>query len=168
MITPQVLFTWTMHFLVSLLSTMAFAYLFHVPKKQWLFTGLTGASGWTAYFICNFFRVDSVVASFLAAVILTWVSRMFSFARKEPITSFLVCGIFPIVPGAGIYNSGYNFFMGNNSAGLSIGFETIKIAVAIAMGIGIVSSLPALFFRLPGKRSGASQNTKKKEAEKPE
>lgn len=149
---PSSLFgSWTLHFIVSLLSTIAFAYLFHVPKRQWIFTGLTGAFGWITYVICMHFQLGTVVASFLAAVILTWVSRIFAFSRREPITSFLICGIFPIVPGAGIYNTGYNLFMGNNTAGVNIGFETIKIAVAIAIGIGIISSLPAFFFRMPAR-----------------
>lgn len=166
MITLGDLASWTVYFCVSLLSSIAFAYLFHVPKRQWLFTGLTGAFGWITYVICMHFGLGAVVSAFLAAVILTGVSRIFAFSRREPITTFLICGIFPIVPGAGIYNTGYNLFMGNNDLGVNIGFETIKIAVAIAMGIGLVSSLPPFFFQLPGKHKSAgnaatqSENTK--------
>ena len=61
-------------------------------------------------------------------------------------TVFLICGIFPLVPGAGIYYTGYNFFMGNDTLALEKGLETIKIAVAIALGTGIVQSLPPFLF----------------------
>jgi uncharacterized membrane protein YjjB (DUF3815 family) len=62
------------------------------------------------------------------------------------VTIFLICGIFPLVPGAGIYYTGYNFFMGLDELALDKGLETIKIAVAIALGIGIVLSLPQGLF----------------------
>ncbi len=65
-------------------------------------------------------------------------------------------GIFPIVPGAGIYYTGYHIFMNDNAAALSTGMETIKIAIAIAIGIGIIVSLPRFFFtprRAPEKGS---------------
>ena len=66
-------------------------------------------------------------------------------------TVFLICGIFPIVPGAGIYYTGYHFFMRDNAMALTKGLETIKIAIAIALGIGIVLSLPQFFFTLRRK-----------------
>ena len=61
-------------------------------------------------------------------------------------TVFLITGIFPLVPGAGIYYTGYHLFMSDNSLALDKGLETIKIAVAIALGIGIVLSLPPFLF----------------------
>ena len=89
-----------------------------------------------------------VAASFFATVALAWFSRIFAFCRKTPVTVFLITGIFPLVPGAGIYYTGYHLFMSDNSQALLKGLETIKIAVAIALGIGIVLSLPAFFFTL--------------------
>ena len=62
--------------------------------------------------------------------------------RKTPVTVFLICGIFPLVPGAGIYYTAYYFIMGDNAMALSKGIETIKIAVAIALAIVFVFSMP--------------------------
>ena len=79
--------------------------------------------------------------------------RVYSFARKAPLPVFLIAGIFPVVPGAGIYYTGYHIFMNNNVEAMSKGVETIKIAIAIALGIGIVVSLPRFFFTLRRKGS---------------
>ena len=89
-----------------------------------------------------------VAASFFATVALAWFSRVFAFWRRAPVTIFLITGIFPLVPGAGIYYTGYHLFMSDNSLALDKGLETIKIAIAIALGIGIVLSLPTFFFTL--------------------
>ncbi len=137
---------------VAFASTIAFAVIFHTPRREWLYTGLTGGAGWLVYLLASGLGSGAVGASFLATLALTALSRMFSFARRAPVTVFLICGIFPLVPGAGIYYTGYYFFMGSNAQALDKGLETIKIAVAIALGIGIVLSLPQALFSF--KRKG--------------
>lgn len=137
---------WMLQTAVAFVATIAFAVIFHTPRRELLFTGLTGAAGWLVYVLSTHFGSGAVAASFFATLALTWLSRAFSFARKAPVTVFLICGIFPLVPGAGIYYTGYYFFMGQDDLALGKGLETIKIAVAIALGIGIVLSLPRSLF----------------------
>lgn len=146
MIDLPILLNWLFQTAVAFVATIAFAVIFHTPRKEYLFTGITGGAGWLVYLVSTDLGTGVVAASFFATVALAWLSRIFSFARKEPVTIFLICGIFPIVPGAGIYYTGYHFFMSDNSLALSKGLETIKIAVAIALGIGIVLSLPRFLF----------------------
>lgn len=131
---------------IAFVSVTCFSILFQVPPKQRAFTGFTGALGWFVNSVCVALTLSPVTAAFFAALTLSYFARVMCYVRKEPITSFLICGIFPIVPGAGIYYTAFYFFMGDNAMGMSKGFETIKIAVAIALGIGIVISLPAFFF----------------------
>ena len=138
---------------VAFVATIAFSVIFHTPRRELLFTGLTGAAGWLVYFAAVQSGCGVVAASFLATLALAWLSRIFSFARKAPVTIFLICGIFPLVPGAGIYYTGYNFFMGLDELALEKGLETIKIAVAIALGIGIVLSLPQGLFSFHRKKA---------------
>lgn len=148
MIDISTILGWALQTVVAFVATIAFAVIFHTPRKEYLFTGIVGGAGWLVYLLSTSLGAGVVAASFLATVTLTWLSRIFSFARKEPVTIFLICGIFPIVPGAGIYFTGYHFFMSDNSLALSKGLETIKIAIAIALGIGIVLSLPRFLFTL--------------------
>ena len=60
-------------------------------------------------------------------------------------TIFLLPGIFPLVPGAGIYYTAYYFLQGEEVLFASKGAETFKVALALALGIALVCSLP-----LPG------------------
>ena len=132
--------------LVAFVSTIAFAVIFHAPRKELFFTGLTGGIGWLVYLLAGALGSGVVASSFLATLALAWLSRAFSFSRRAPVTVFLICGIFPLVPGAGRDYTGYNFFMGNDALALEKGLETIKIAIAIALGTGIVQSLPPFLF----------------------
>lgn len=141
---------------VAFFATVGFSVIFHAPRRELPFTGLTGAMGWLVYLLATDMGCGVVAASFLATIALAWLSRVFSFQRRAPVTVFLICGIFPLVPGAGIYYTGYYIFMGQDGLALDKGMETIKIAVAIALGIGIVLSLPQVFFSFRRKRGGRS------------
>ncbi len=136
--TPEAVFDWAIQTAVAFVATIAFSIIFHTPREQYVCAGLVGAFSWLIYIIYVYF---------------TYLARVFSFARKAPLPVFLIAGIFPVVPGAGIYYTGYHIFMNNNVEAMSKGVETIKIAIAIALGIGIVVSLPRFFFTLRRKGS---------------
>lgn len=134
-------------FVVAFFATLSFSVLFHVPKQQYLFCGFTGALGWLCYIAVNSGGGSVVWASFLATVALTFISRIFAVLRRMPVTVFLICGIFPLVPGAGIYYTAYYFMTNEDVLALHKGLETIKIAVAIALGIVLMLSLPHSVFK---------------------
>ena len=139
--TPEAVFDWAIQTAVAFVSTIAFAIIFRAPREQPRLHPGIGAFGWLIYIVYVYFTGDVVFASFLRRSA-SYLARVFSFARKAPLPVFLIAGIFPVVPGAGIYYTGYHIFMNNNVEAMSKGVETIKIAIAIALGIGIVVSLP--------------------------
>ncbi len=67
---------------------------------------------------------------------------MLAILLKAPVTVFLLTGIFPLVPGAGIYYTAYYFIQNNNALALSNGISTFKIAVVLATGIALVLGIP--------------------------
>lgn len=148
---------WTIQTAVAFIATIAFGIIFHSPKSEYVFVGVTGAVGWLLYLVSGGLGAGVVMASFVGAVALTLLSRIFAVVRKMPVTEYLICGIFPLVPGAGIYYTGYYIFMGDNSQALSKGLETIKIAIAIAIGIGLALSLPRFLFSFWRKNSRKEQ-----------
>ena len=132
--------------------TVCFAILFHVPPRHLWCCGICGMAGWLVYWLSMQYQPDTVVASFLAVIPMAVSARACAILRKAPVTLFLIPGIFPLVPGAGIYYTVYYFIMGMNDACLAKGVETLKIAVAIALGIVLVLALPGrLFHRFVGR-----------------
>ncbi len=126
--------------ILCFVGSSCFALIFQCPKKQLFYAGFVGMFGWAIYLIFKDFGVET--ASFFASVGLSLLSRIFAYIRKSPIIIFLITGIFPLVPGAGIYSTGYNLFMGSMEEAVVIGFQTLAVAVAIALGMGIALSLP--------------------------
>ena len=107
------------HFLiqcaVSFVATVAFAILFHVPRAQYVWCGITGMAGWACYLLYLAVSPSAPMASLLATAVLTVFSRAFAVRRRCPSTIFLICGIFPLVPGAGIYYTAYSFILGETA-----------------------------------------------------
>ena len=140
-------------FLVSLAATLSFAVLFSAEKKQLFFCGLTGALGWIVYLICFTTNAeisvngeDNAIANLIATFALTLVARILSAVRRTPVTVFLLTGIFPLVPGAGIYYTSYYFIMGDMSRFSQYGISTVKVAGSIVLGIIFGFALPQSLF----------------------
>ena len=133
---------------VSFIAVLAFAILFHAPRREWAPCGLTGLGGWVVYWLAVQGGVSVVAASLCGTLALALLSRVLAVVRRCPVTVFLTGGIFPLVPGAGIYYTVYAFITGDNAGALFKGVETLKIAGAIALGIVLVLALPRGVFRV--------------------
>lgn len=110
--------------------------------------GLTGMVGWVVYWLAVQGGISVVAASFCGTLGLALLSRVLAVVRRCPVTVFLTGGIFPLVPGAGIYYTVYAFITGDNAAAVFKGVETLKIAGVIALGIVLVLALPKGVFRV--------------------
>ena len=122
--------------------TLSFAILFACPRRTLPYCGLVGAMGWLIYEAAVLCGMESFAASLLAVIPLALLARIFAVTQRTPVTIFLLSGIFPLVPGAGIYYTAYYFIQGNNILALANGISTFKIAVALAVGIALVLGLP--------------------------
>ena len=130
----------TSSFLVQLiaafLGTMAFAVLFGVPRNYYFDAGFCGMMGWLLYLILTRYSAFSAVeVMFCATALVTLIALLQSIGRKCPITVFLISGIFPLVPGAGIFWTSYNIVSNQLPEALNTGFAALKATVAIAFGI---------------------------------
>ena len=131
-----------LQFLLAGAGTLSFAILFACPRRTLPYCGLVGAVGWLVYEIAELFGMEAFAASLLAVIPLTLLARILAMTLKTPVTVFLLTGIFPLVPGAGIYYSAYYFIQGDNALALANGISTFKIAVALAVGIALVLGIP--------------------------
>lgn len=133
--------------LAAAVGTLAFSLLFGVPKRFYLHCGFIGAVGWLVYALLSAYAAFSPTeATFFATVAVILCSRHAAVAERCPVTVFLISGIFPLVPGAGIYWTAYYLVTGQTSLAMSSGFAAVKVAIAIVLGIVAVFELPNRLF----------------------
>lgn len=145
----------------SFLGTVAFSILFNVPRRFYICCGLTGMAGWLCYLV-SVEMMSVSTATFLGTVLVVLLSRILAVWKKCPITVFLVSGIFPLIPGAGVYYTVYNVVQGNLAEAAGKGIGAVKIAFAIVLGIVFVVSIPKKWFQVCYWRKrfrGASENS---------
>jgi uncharacterized membrane protein YjjB (DUF3815 family) len=125
--------------------TIGFSLLFGVPVRYYLYCGFIGGIGWLVYLFCLPGN-SGAVATFCATVVVILLSRWFAVRKRCPATLFLIAGIFPLVPGAGIYWAAYYMVSNQLSMALETGFGAVKCAVAIVLGIVFVFEMPEKWF----------------------
>ena len=87
-----------------------------------------------------------VAGTFISALMIMLMARVLAVIRRAPVTVFLVSGIIPIVPGVGIYYTSYYLIMNELSMASAKGMETLKLSVAICLGIMCVLLIPQKVF----------------------
>lgn len=133
--------------ITAAIGTMAFAILYHVPKKYLLNIGLLGGLSWIMYLlIVERFQLDAV-AVFASSLIVAFCSRFLAVRKKCPMTIFLSTSIFPLIPGLSFYRAVYFILVGANEIALSHMRTSFITAFTIAIAIGIVQQFPVRFFR---------------------
>lgn len=137
--------------IVAVISTLAFAVLFHVPRKEYFYCAVNGGLGWMVYKFSLSCGFGVPVSSLWATLTLTLVARILSALRKMPSTVFLLAGIFTLVPGSGVYYTAYYLIMNELSQCTAKGIETFKVAGAIVLGIIFGLALPQSWFNRLGR-----------------
>ena len=133
-------------FLLQRLPRLHFAYFVCGTEKELVFCGVSGGLAWLVYFILYRQSQNVVLGSLVATFVLTILSRILAVARCNPATIYLVSGIFPLVPGAGIYYTAYYLISGMPAKCSAKGLETFEIALAIVFGIIFGFSIPETLF----------------------
>jgi len=132
-------------FLAAMAGTVAFSVLFGVPRKYYLGCGLTGGAGWAVYSLLAE-SCGEPQASLVAAMAVIFLSRLGAVWEQCPATIFLIPGLFPLVPGAGVYWTAYYIVTNQLWMAVQTGYLAVKIAVAIVLGIVFVFELPQKVF----------------------
>ena len=88
------------------------------------------------------------VSIFFGTLCVGIVARFLAVFLKSPSTEFVITGIFPLVPGAGVYWTSYYLVTGQLADALSSGFTAVKAAIAITLGLAIAFEIPNRAFHL--------------------
>lgn len=133
---------------LAFFGTLGFVILFNVPRKYYLSAGLTGVAGWLTYIAATEgFQTSPAMATFFATFVVVLISRILTVRLRCPITIFLIAGIIPLVPGAGVYYTAYYLMTGELAQAFEKGMGAVKVAFAIVLGIVFVVAIPRQFFQ---------------------
>lgn len=132
--------------ITSFIAAAAFCILFNAPGRALLQCGLAGMVGWVLYLQLDE-RLDTVVATFLATVVVGVISQIFARSFKMPVIIFSVGGIIPLVPGGLAYDAMRKFVENDNNQAIQFAVQALLLSGAIATGLVLSEVLGQLFRR---------------------
>ncbi len=136
--------------IAAMAGTVAFSILFSVPGKYYAGCGLIGAVGWGTYLICSG-HTGGTLSTLAAALVVAFLSRLVSEAVRCPSPLFLIPGLFPLIPGAGVYWMVYYLVTNETGLAMDSGYAALKKAVAIVLAIVLIFELPKKMFQAAGR-----------------
>ena len=126
----------------AFLGVVGMSVVIGVPKKLILYSGSVGAIGWWIYLLIEKqYPTLNILQAFVATMVVSLISHIFARVLKAPGTIFLIPGIMPMVPGAGMYRTAYYAFKGSPSLSSYYLSQTVQIAGVIALAIFIMDSV---------------------------
>lgn len=136
--------------LSAFLGTLGFSVVFRSKRNCLLPLALGGALAWAVYLFTAAFSLSESLCCFIASAIAGIYSEILARILKTPTTNIFIPAVLPLVPGSSLYYTMRYAVAGEWEAFLSRGEQTLKIALAIALGIITVSTAVKLIF--PAKR----------------
>ena len=126
--------------------TVAFSMLYGVPRSCYLSCAVTGCICWLTYSLL-LSGCGTTLSCFFATFVVTVLARVLAVHKKCPVLVFMIPGIFPMIPGAGIYWTAYYLVMDQVGAALSTGYAAVKCASALVLGIVLAFEIPQQRFQ---------------------
>ncbi len=132
---------YAMELAMAFLGSLGFAMLFHVRREKLLLASLGGLLAWGVYLLAGIWWTEDVVRYFASAVTLTIYGETLARVVKCPATLFIITASIPLIPGGSLYHTMKFFMEGKFDAFSQQGLHTVLLAVAIAVGILIPTSV---------------------------
>lgn len=139
-------------FVMSSFATLAFAYYFNCPKKSLIYIAILGGFSWIIYAIMRDFELSYILSGVSSAFVIGISSEFLARKLKMPATIFLIPGLVPLVPGAGMYYIMYYLIEQNYVAFQDKAIETIFLGSSLAAGVVVSSSIIKIISFYQNKR----------------
>lgn len=131
--------------LTGTIGTMGFAILFNIRGKRFLAASLGGFLSWAMFTLLRYAIPSEPVCYFVVALLISLYAEFIARVLKSPTTTFITTSLIPLIPGGSLYYTMAYAFGSEPERFLEKGFDTLKLASALALGIIAAATLTKLF-----------------------
>ena len=132
--------------LAAAAGTLGFAILFNSRPRRLLLGALGGGLTWVVYLLlCRLIPQDFVCVAAAAAFGAAYAEVMARIC-KAPATVFTLLSEIALIPGGSLYITMHHLVGGRQTQALQYGMHTLMVALAIALGIVLITAFTTSFF----------------------
>lgn len=133
--------------IAAFIGSFGFAILYNIRGKKLAFAALGGFLSWSLFLLLGLFIESEPIGYFIVSAVVTFYSEIMARALKTPTTTFITTALIPLIPGGSLYYTIANAFEGNIENFLKNGVITLKLAIALALGVVVITALVNLINR---------------------
>ncbi|MBP3381282.1 MAG: threonine/serine exporter family protein [Clostridia bacterium] len=126
--------------LASFVGTLGFGYLFNIRGRKLVYAALGGMAAWALFLGLGFWIESEVLRYFIVSVCSTVYAEVLARRLKTPATTFCIITLIPLVPGGALYYTTTTALSGNLDLFIPRLTNTVQLAVALSLGIVIVTA----------------------------
>ena len=126
--------------LASFVGTLGFGYLFNIRGGKLVYAALGGMAAWALFLGLGFWIESEVLRYFIVSVCSTVYAEVLARRLKTPATTFCIITLIPLVPGGALYYTTTTALSGNLDLFIPRLTNTVQLAVALSLGIVIVTA----------------------------
>ncbi len=130
------------------LGSLGFAILYNIHGKKLVFSAFGGFLSWAVFVLLKFLTESEPIRYFLVAVLLSVYAEIMARVLKTPTTTFVITSLIPLIPGGALYYTMTSVFDGDLLRFLEKGIYTLQLAVALALGIVLVSAVTKMLLHV--------------------
>ena len=137
-----------MQICMGFLGSLGFGVLFHLQGKKLVVAALGGLVSWSVFLALAETIPSESTRYFLASASIAVYAEIFARVLKTPTTTFLVVSLIPLIPGSALYYT-MNYALNEQwDRFANQAFYTVELAVCLAVGIIVVSTLARIYTAL--------------------
>jgi uncharacterized membrane protein YjjP (DUF1212 family) len=132
--------------LAAATGTLGFAIIFNSRPRRLLVGALGGGLTWTVYLLLARQIPQAFICVAAAAVFGAAYAEIMARVCKAPATVFTILAEIALIPGGSLYITMHHLVGGRQAQALQYGMHTLMMALAIAVGIVLVTAFTTSFF----------------------
>lgn len=127
--------------IASFFGSLGFAVIYNIRGRRLWIPAVGGAVFWAVYLVFLHFVNNEYLGFFVVAIMITIYSEIWARILKTPATTVLMPTVIPLIPGGSLYYAMDAALRHDMKEFLVKGQAAIGLAIALAAGIMIVTSL---------------------------
>lgn len=131
----------------SFVGTLGFGYLFNIRGRKLVYAALGGMAAWTLFLALGLWMESEALRYFIVSVCSTVYAEVLARRLKTPATTFCIITLIPLVPGGALYYTTTAALSGEYQLFIPRLVNTVQLAVALSLGIVIVTAACKLFLK---------------------
>ncbi len=138
--------------LSALFGTLGFGFLFNIRGKKLILAAIGGMLSWDLFLALGVLFESEPLRYFLVAICSTAYAEILARIMKTPAATFCIITLIPLVPGGAMYYTTTYALSGNITDFSQKAIYTLELAVALSLGIVIVTAAAKYIFGFKRKK----------------